>query len=106
MALIVAIAAYAVDCAPISNPADAMHCCGAMPCHTHGSAQDCCKTMSVVHLPFVQAAAAPQTVLSHLALAAVTVMRCAPNGTSSSRLVSTNSHAPPDLAPRFSSLRI
>jgi len=105
LALIVAMVAYVADCAPMSNPADAIHCCGSMPCHTRGSAQDCCKTMSVVHLPFVQSAALQVSVYSP-ALAALTVINRDFSSSDWERFVTAYGHAPPGFAPQSFSLRI
>src|SRR5579864_2758418 len=48
--LIVALAAYAVDCSPTATAEQAMQCCKSMQCmrHRHHS-QDCCKTMPSSH---------------------------------------------------------
>src|SRR5260370_16928816 len=55
--LAAALAAYAFDCSAAATPEQAMQCCNAMHCSSHGHhGQDCCKTMPSTHGPFVQVA--------------------------------------------------
>jgi hypothetical protein len=57
--LAVALAAYVFDCSAMATPEQAMQCCNSMPCAPHGHrGQDCCKTMQIAHVPFVQPASA------------------------------------------------
>ena len=51
-----ALAGYAVDCAPMAAADDAMQCCETMPCDSHSAehSQDCCETMQSMHAPFLQ----------------------------------------------------
>ena len=52
-----ALAAYAVDCAPMASADEAMQCCETMLCDSHsaGHSQDCCETMPSMHAPFLKA---------------------------------------------------
>src|SRR5712671_4378071 len=52
-----ALAGYAVDCAPMASADEAMQCCETMPCDSHsaGHSQDCCETMPSMHAPFLKA---------------------------------------------------
>jgi len=55
--LVVALAAYALDCGAMTTPEQAMQCCASMPCSPHGhDGQDCCKSMPSMHAPFLQSA--------------------------------------------------
>ena len=54
MLLGTALAAYVVDCSGMPTPDEAMKCCQSMPCSSSGHSQECCKTMSQMHAPFVQ----------------------------------------------------
>lgn len=54
VSLAVALAAYVFDCDAMSTPEQAMNCCHTMPCASHGHhGQECCKSMSEIHAPFV-----------------------------------------------------
>jgi hypothetical protein len=47
--------AYASDCSAMMTHEQAVECCRSMACSSQGHAsEDCCKTMSVTHAPFVQ----------------------------------------------------
>ena len=51
--LVAGLAAYAVDCGA-TTPEQSMQCCKSMPCPSQGhEGRNCCKTMSVMHAPFV-----------------------------------------------------
>jgi hypothetical protein len=58
IAVVVAIAVYAIDCGAMTTPAAAMQCCDNMPCSSHGHehSQDCCQTMPSLHAPFLRPA--------------------------------------------------
>src|SRR5215472_10384636 len=52
--LTVAFAAYGFDCLAMTTPEQSMRCCRSMPCSSHGHhGRDCCKSMSILHPPFV-----------------------------------------------------
>jgi hypothetical protein len=98
VALVVALAAYALDCGAMTTPEQAMQCCSSMPCAPQGHVgQDCCKSMPSMHAPFVQPTSVHPT--TH-ALAAVATL--AASGANSAALAefeafSTSSHAPPPI---------
>ena len=67
VALIAALAAYALDCVGMTTPEQAMQCCNSMRCPSHDHhGQDCCKTMPTMHSvlcnhsPTAKALAPPQ----------------------------------------------
>jgi hypothetical protein len=67
---VVAFAAYGSDCLTMATLEQAMECCNSMPCAPdshHG--QHCCKAMSAIHAPFVQAQ--PKHVVTVVQLGAV-----------------------------------
>src|ERR1700746_1162756 len=48
--LTVSLATFALDCAGMTTPEQAMQCCNSMHCPSHGHhGQDCCKTMPNIH---------------------------------------------------------
>lgn len=54
LALVTALAAYAIDCGAMTTPEQATQCCKSMPCSSHGHhSQNCCKSMEAMHAPFV-----------------------------------------------------
>jgi hypothetical protein len=108
VALLVALAAYALDCGAMTSPEQAMQCCGSMPCAPQGHiGQDCCKSMPSMHAPFVQLSSVHG---KNHALAVVATL--AASGAASPALAeigafSTSSHAPPLISPSaFLPLRI
>lgn len=108
VALLVALAAYALDCGALTTPEQAMQCCGSMPCAPQGhNGQDCCKSMPSMHGPFVQpssvhSATHPLAVVATLAASDAVLPALAVSET-----FSTSSHAPPFISPpTFSPLRI
>src|SRR5271155_1159588 len=108
LALVVALAAYALACGAMTTPEQAMKCCSSMPCAPHGhDGQDCCKDMPSMHAPFVQSASAQRAPQAHAIGAVLTT----PQPSGSSRPVHASfgvqPHAPPIVSPpTFSPLRI
>lgn len=94
----VALAAYGFDCSAAATPDEAMRCCEAMPCSSHGHHhnQDCCKTMPSTHSPFVQSLSMHS---SHTALELCGLVMVASISHSvdfsAQTLVGARSHAPP-----------
>lgn len=97
MALLgITLAAYAFDCVGAEQPQQAMQCCRSMPCRSHGhQSQNCCKTMSVAHAPFIQAPRATGFSVSIVAPAPVPGLASLLDGCSPEHIVAARSHAPP-----------
>ena len=73
VAIMVALAAYALDCGAITTTELAMQCCNSMPCAPQGhNAQDCCKSMPSMHAPFVQPSPIQSTTHALAAIATLT----------------------------------
>lgn len=97
--LIVALGAYASDCAPMATAQQAMQCCKSMRCMRHGHhGQDCCKEM-----PSTRDVIGQPTSASHSCTAvACGVVQPFDGGlsiTTSARYIADQSHAPPILSP-------
>ena len=62
VAVVAALAAYAIDCSGMSGSDAAMQCCETMPCASQGAghSQDCCKSMPSAQAPFMRAQRAPE----------------------------------------------
>jgi hypothetical protein len=93
---VVAFAAYGSDCLAMATPEQAMQCCNSMPCAPdshHG--QDCCKAMSAIHAPFVQAQ--PKHVVTVVQLGAVSASGLAQTAgiCATGVSIARYSHAPP-----------
>lgn len=68
--LTIAFAVYGSDCLAMTTPEQAMRCCRSMHCSSHGHhGQDCCKSMSEVHPPFVLPEAQHQHHCGHMVIA-------------------------------------
>ena len=94
--LTVALAAYAFDCGAAATPEQAMQCCHSMQCSTHGhQAQDCCKTMTEMHAPFVQPSSVHGVSYSPLVYAVLPETSQSPDLGSSNRVIAALCHAPP-----------
>ncbi|HSY98155.1 MAG TPA: hypothetical protein VK788_01550 [Terriglobales bacterium] len=108
LALVVALAAYTLDCGAMTTPEQAMQCCSSMPCAPHGhNAQDCCKEMPSMHAPFVQPSFANGIQRSLVAVAVLTTFDEAHDVDLSARTHAEHSHAPPTVyAPASLPLRI
>lgn len=92
----IALVAYAFDCGPTMTAEQAMQCCNAMPCSPHGhEGQDCCRTMSAVHAPFVQPSSVQGTSLRTVAVAILPAGEQARAMDWFDRLAAPQSHAPP-----------
>ena len=108
VALLVALAAYALDCGAMTTPEQAMQCCGSMPCAPQGRVgQDCCKSMPSMHVPFVQPSSVHKATHPLAAVATLAVSGAANPALSEIGAFSTSSHPPPLISPSaFSPLRI
>ena len=106
--LLVALAAYALDCGAMTTPEQAMQCCSSMPCAPQGhNGQDCCKSMPSMHAPFAQPSSLHTT--THALAAVATLAASAADGLAlpESEIFTGRSHAPPLISPSaFSPLRI
>ncbi|MGH9773885.1 MAG: hypothetical protein ACRD50_02940 [Candidatus Acidiferrales bacterium] len=95
VALVAALAAYAVDCMAMTTPETAMECCQSMPCSSHGHSQDCCKTMPAMHAPFVQSASLQGVSFSPIVLAVLPTFKALQGADSSLPMIAAHCHAPP-----------
>ncbi len=94
--LVVALAAYALDCGAATNPQQAMDCCKSMPCSSHGHhAQDCCKAMQAMRAPFVQPSSAHGASFSPLVFAVLPATGELHAVGPSGRVIAAHCHAPP-----------
>src|SRR4029077_13919319 len=94
--VVVALAAYAVDCSTMTTPEQAMQCCKSMPCSPHGHrGQDCCKTMPAAHAPFVLPSSVHGISVSPLLLTVLTASAETHGLDSPSRNIAAHCHAPP-----------
>ncbi len=95
----VALAAYAVDCGA-TTPEQAMRCCKAMPCSSHGHhGRDCCKTMPAMHAPFVQPSSVNGASISPAVFAVLPAADESLGLGSAAPEIVTQSHAPPIFCP-------
>jgi hypothetical protein len=108
LALVVALAAYALDCGAMTTPEQAMQCCSSMPCAPHGhDGQDCCKDMPSMHAPFVQSVSAQSTPQLHAIGADLTALQASGLTRPDRGTSGVGSHAPPIISPpAYSPLRI
>jgi hypothetical protein len=108
LVLVVALAAYALDCGAMTTPEQAMQCCTSMPCSPHGhDGQDCCKEMPAMHAPFVQSASTHSVSQTHAISAVLTQLQASGSAWPDHGTVGGWSHAPPIVTlPKFSPLRI
>jgi hypothetical protein len=80
------------------TPEQAMQCCGSMPCSTHRHhGQDCCKTMTAMHSPFLQASSVHNASFSLDAVALLPASNLSFGLGSLTRMVVATCHAPPIL---------
>jgi hypothetical protein len=101
IALAVALAAYALDCDASSTPEQAMNCCHSMPCASHGHhGQECCKSMSAMHSPFIAPPAGGEGIsFAPLALTLLSAPAQPSGFAFSGLLISSDFHAPPVFSP-------
>jgi hypothetical protein len=104
-----ALAGYAVDCAPMASADEAMQCCETMPCDSHsvGHSQDCCQTMPSMHGPFLQAPSVHAASFSAVAVSTLPVAGYCGGVDSTAHVTATHceSPSPPD-SPNSLPLRI
>jgi hypothetical protein len=94
--LAVTLAAYAFDCGAATTPEQAMQCCNSMSCSSHGHhAQDCCKTMPSMHVPFVQPSSMHGVSYSPLVFAVLPATGKSHPVNSSNPVIAAHCHAPP-----------
>jgi hypothetical protein len=99
-ALVVALAAYAFDCDAMSTPEQAMNCCHSMPCASHGHhGQECCKSMSELHAPFVVPPAGQEIPFRPPAFVVLPVSVQHGGMGFSNLLIDADFHAPPIFSP-------
>ena len=92
----IALVAYAFDCSAMTTPEQAMQCCNSMPCPSHGHAgQECCKTMPVMHAPFVQSSAVHGIAYTSLVFAVLPASGESQGLDCSARMIAAHCHAPP-----------
>ncbi len=100
VALLVALAAYSLDCGAMTTPEQAMQCCGSMPCAPQGhNGQDCCKSMPSMHAPFVQPSSVHSATHPLAAVATLAASDAALPALSENEIFTTRSHAPPFISP-------
>jgi hypothetical protein len=107
-ALIVALATFALDCAGMTTPEQAMQCCNSMHCPSHGHhGQDCCKTMPNIHSAIGQPTSVHSVSYSPVAHGAVQPFPGCQGIDSYAGLIAEHSHDPPPRpSPPISTLRI
>jgi len=94
--MMIALAAYAIDCGPMTTPDQAMQCCRSMPCHSHGQdSGDCCKAMTAQHVPFLPAISLHAISLQPIDASAAVAVSARPTAASYARTMASLSHAPP-----------
>src|SRR5215831_5587759 len=93
----IAFATYGSGCLAMPTPEQAMRCCRSMHCSSHGHhGQDCCKSMSEAHPPFVMPASQHQQPSGHLTVAIVPECEAASPGLDCPFFsVAAQCHAPP-----------
>jgi hypothetical protein len=95
LALVVALAAYALDCGAMTTPDRAMQCCSSMPCAPHAdNGQNCCEEMPSMHGPFVQPSFVNGIQRSLAVVAVLTAFDESHDADSSARTLAEHSHAP------------
>lgn len=106
--LVVALAAYALDCSAMTTPEQAMQCCASMPCSPHGhDGQDCCKSMPSLHAPFVQSTSAHGAVHAYTVVAVSSVFYDFASTAPEAGPARAHSHGPSRISPpALSPLRI
>jgi|SRR5215469_841358 len=96
VALIAALAAYALDCVGMTTPEQAMQCCNSMRCPSHGHhGQDCCKTMPTMHSTIGQPTAVHSVSCPPVAHGAVQPFSDCQSIGSSAGVLAEHSHDPP-----------
>jgi hypothetical protein len=99
-ALIVALAAYGLDCLGMTTPEQAMQCCNTMRCHSHHhrghhGSQDCCNTTPQIHADFGQPASVQAIAFSPVALGVVQAISDSQIMEFSGSILVGHSHDPP-----------
>src|SRR5215467_3773290 len=106
--LTVALASYALDCVGMTKPEQAMQCCKSMRCmsHHHHKNRDCCKTMPNTQVVIGQPVSA-SLAFTHAAVDLTQTFDESPSRSTSARLITDQSHAPPNInLPAILALRI
>jgi hypothetical protein len=108
LALLVALAAYALDCGAMTTPEQATQCCASMPCAPHGhDGQNCCSQMPSMHAPFVQSVSGQSAPHTHAIVADLATLQASDLTRPDRGTFGVQSHAPPIVnPPTFSPLRI
>lgn len=97
--LTAALAVYALDCAPMATAKQAMQCCKSMRCMSHHhQGEDCCKTMPSTHVEVGQPTSA-SIPFAYVALALLEPLIGFPTTTTTARITTEQSHAPPKVSP-------
>jgi hypothetical protein len=99
-ALIVALATFALDCAGMITPEQAMQCCNTMRCHSHHHRshhgnQDCCNTTPQIHADFGQPSSVQGIAFSPVALGVVQAFNDSQIADFFASIVAEHSHDPP-----------
>jgi hypothetical protein len=96
--LAVALAAYGFDCSPMTTSVEAMQCCDSMACSSSAPmGQDCCKTMTAAHVPFL-----PLFSMQGIAPVSVAVLPISNESAATSfseGVIASQAKAPPIFAP-------
>jgi hypothetical protein len=105
--LTVAVVGYAFDCSPTANAETAMQCCKSMGCmQHHHRGEDCCKTMPTTRVVVGEPTSAGVS-FAPVVFGIVQAHSESPSAIVFARVISDQSHAPPDLfSPTLLSLRI
>jgi hypothetical protein len=99
-ALIVALAAYGLDCLAMATPEQAMQCCNTMRCHSrhhrsHHGSQDCCNTTPQMHADFGLPASVQAIDFSPVALGVVQAFKDSQITKFFASIIAVHSHDPP-----------
>src|SRR5277367_144643 len=107
LALLVALASYALDCGAMTTSEQAMKCCSSMPCAPHGhDGQDCCKDMPSMHAPFMQSVSAQSAPQTHAIGTVSTTLQASGSARPDHGSFGVHCHEPPIVSPpTFSPLR-
>ena len=105
-ALIIALAAYAIDCVA-ATPQQAMQCCHSMRCSSHGHhGMDCCKTITV-RAVLGQPSSLQGVSLTHVTFGVVEALEISASLGRPGPAAIAHSHAPPgSFSPPLVALRI
>jgi hypothetical protein len=99
-ALIVALAAYGLDCLGMTTPEQAMQCCNTMRCHSHHHRshhgnQDCCNTTPQIHADFGQPSSVQAIAVMPVALRVVQAFNDSQIAEFFASIIAEHSHDPP-----------